>query len=150
MNDGLIAKFPKLLRQALEQKLVELPDDVKDVYEDITAYRALSIVKGEPPQITREAFASQMELKELYPEKRIFRDYDETDISNYSCSVYSDPAELNKAMHLPRQSKAVIKGLVKCCNGVMNHNLKTSHINWWLYADHTAVNDFEVMEYVKT
>lgn len=150
MNDGLIKKFPKLLKQALEKGIIEFPDDVKDVYCDVMAYRALSIVKGEPPQITRETFASQMELRALYPEKRIFKDYDETDISNYSCSLYSDSNELNKAMHLPRQSKAVIKGLVRCSNGVMNHNLKTSHINWWLYDNHTAVKDFEVIEYVKT
>lgn len=149
MNAEVIKKFPNLLQEALEKENIEFPDDVKEVYDDMEAYRVLSIVNGKPPQITREAFASQMELKKLYPEKRLFKDYDENDISSYSCSLFSDINALNILFKLPKQSKAVIRGLVKSSNGVMNRNLKTSHINWWLYDDHTAVKDFEVMEYAK-
>lgn len=149
MNEKLITKFPKLFRQALEENRIKLPNNVKDTYENIQAYRALAIIKGQPPLITEEAFASQMELKALYPGKRYLQDCDENDVENYSCSLYTTVDALANAMHLPRPTKVIMCGLVKCQNGIMNYNENTKHINWWLYENHTAVEDFEVIDYEK-
>lgn len=149
MNEELITKFPKLFRQALEGNRIKLPNNVKDTYENIQAYRALTIIKGQPPLITKEAFASQMELKALYPNNRNFKDYDENNIENYSCSLYTTVNALANAMHLPRPTKVVMCGLVTCQNGIMNYKEHDKHINWWLYENHTAVEDFEVIDYEK-
>ena len=83
----------------------------------------------------------------MYPDKRYLQDCDETDIENYSCSLFTDKNALINAMHLPRPAKAVMRGSVRYQNGAVNRNKITKHINWWLYEDHTAIEDFEVIDY---
>lgn len=147
MNEQLITKFPKLFRQALEEKRIKLPDDVKDTYEPIKAYRVLFLSKGETPEITKETFYSQIELN--FYGKRASNKLDFNNVEYYSCSLFEDIKTIATIMKLPKWNRILICGMVKSENGIMNYNEKTSHINWWLYENHTAVEDFEVIEYVK-
>ena len=54
--------------------------------------------------------------------------------------------ELNEALKLPKPNKKIIEGLIKCENGPQRTNLRSNHVDWWLFDDADMCKDFEVVK----
>lgn len=148
MHEDLISKFPNVLKNALKEQLVNLPSDVKTKYCPVIAYRGVSLnLISDDGSFDPEAFYSQIELKNKYPNKRNLKDLSEKEVSNYSCSLFWDIQKLNIYMRMPRKNKATIRGKVICEKGAAAFNQENTHINWWLYdgANETVGKNFEVI-----
>lgn len=144
MNEHLIEKFPAILKDALMNKKVSFPEDIIIDFEPQFAYRV--IPRRENNLIHSDDFLSQVEL--LYVKKcRALKGIDENDIGEYSCSLFTNIDKLKNYLHMPRKNKVIIQGNVTCENGIIQYNMKTTHIHWWLYENNDVISDFEVRNF---
>lgn len=71
---------------------------------------------------------------------------DDSDISHYSCSVYTNLDEIHQQAKFPRKNKAVARGIIKKSFGPINMSKETSHIDLFLFDNVDPSNEFEVIE----
>lgn len=71
---------------------------------------------------------------------------DDSNISDYSCSVYTNLDEIHQQAKFPRKNKAVAKGIIKNSFGPINMSKETSHIDLFLFDNVDPSNEFEVIE----
>lgn len=134
-------KFPEVILNSLKKKYIKFPDNIEVTYDDFKAYRVIKRKPTDSLTLNCNDFMSQIEECELNPN---LRGVDKYNIANYSCSVFTNSDVLINAMHMPRKNRRIIKGYIKHKNGVVQKEC-SSHVNCWLYKEHTMHKDFEVL-----
>ena len=133
-------RFPAVLKRALIDGKVNLPDNLLKEFQTIIAYRGIRFKKGEKESVEKSDFLSQVE--------RNIPGANYDDIGEYSCSCFENIDELRVSYKLPRKNKGIAKGKIKCENGPIVQDEGT-HIHWFLYDNVDPSQDFEVYEYEK-
>lgn len=140
MDDQMRLPFPSTLEDALVKKKVSF-EEKEDNYKPIDAYRMIRRKRGDLTPITIEDFWSQIECHKNgkpYPKA-----VDETNIYDYSCSLFKSRTKLEKAIHIDK-GKKVIFGQVKDSYGPCAKK-SNGHIHWWLYDRCDPSCEFEVI-----
>ena len=130
--------FRKTLREALQAKIVRLPPDLQYEYREGVVYRGVRITETKR-DLSDEDFRSQIE--------RNLPGFAKDEIENYSCSVFGDAEDLEKAYKLPRKNKGIAKGVLKPNCGPCQTQAGDSHVQWYLYADAHLETKFEVVSH---
>lgn len=134
-------KFPTVLRDALKCGKVQFPNSLQCRYEELSVFRGVKYTKNKT-EIEKSDFFSQIERKKINPMVMA----DDSNIADYSCSVYINLEELHQRTKFPNKSMAIAKGTIKNVFGPINMNKKTSHIDLFLFNNVNPSNEFEVIE----
>ena len=138
-------RFPSVLKNALKNNVINMPDNIEIEYDDITAFRAIRFIKDKKEVLEKRDFLSQIDLK-MTGDKNFLK-YSEDDVDNYGTSVYDDKEELVLGFKLPKKNKGIAIGLVKKECGPVSRSDEDSHILWFLYDGASPEKYFEVVEY---
>jgi hypothetical protein len=125
------------MRKALEQGLVELPEDVLFSFPTFECYRMITRNGGTFSPLKREDFLSQIEKKDVTADENI--------IGYYGCSFFCDIADCQRILKLPRKNKKIIKGRINHKDGAIERNLNSSHVNVFFYDTATPEKDFRII-----
>lgn len=142
MNDAYYLKFPSVLGKALQDEMVELPENVEFEYNPVQVYRGIRYKMGVKECVDKTDFRSQAE--------RRLPGTDYNDIGEYSCSCFEDLEELQLAYSLPRKNKGISKGVMSCKAGARWKNQNDAwetHWHWFLYDGADPSCDFKVYNY---
>lgn len=127
--------FPSVLKKALQEHLIDLPDSVQTNFEEIFVYRGVTI-SAEKPSLDRSDFMSQMERQaEKIGLENLARIPRSSQWKQYSCSCFKDKEELIQAFKLPRQDKRIAFGRIHEADGAVLESFddNTTHVHWFLY-----------------
>lgn len=139
---GYALRFPAVLREALRSGIIALPDALETEFDEIPAYRGVTIRGDGPPYpLDRSDFLSQMERKQQNPNFPA----DPGRWENYSCSCFTEMDELMLSFHLPRKGKRIAKGPVSKTQGACVAD-GSPHIHWFLYEGADPSPLFSVIE----
>lgn len=139
MDEEYYLQFPSVLKKALQDRRVALPDGLKKHYAPLHVFRAIRYKIGMKEEITKEDFLSQAE--------RNLPGTNFDDIGAYSCSCFEDVDELVVALHLPKKNKAIAAGMMICESGARLDDSGWTHRHWFLYDNVDPSKDFEVYSY---
>lgn len=128
--------FPSVLREALQNKICTMPNEVEWTYSPTLVYRGVRITKNKTT-LERSDFLSQIELG-------ISEDF--ANIGKYSCSVFTDPRSLALSYNLPRPNKRIAVGNMQDDDGPCLREEGSPHIHWFLYESADPSNGFVLME----
>lgn len=134
-------RFPTVLSNALKCGKIQFPDALQCEYEELSVFRGVKYTKDKTT-IDKSDFLSQVERKKICPMIAA----DDSNISDYSCSVYTNLDEIHQQAKFPRKNKAVAKGIIKNSFGPINMSKETSHIDLFLFDNVDPSNEFEVIE----
>lgn len=141
MDAKYLARFPSVLKSALNTYNMDFPEDTLWRYDPHIAFRGIIRKKDEDIAVKNSDFLSYAELGK----NPRGSNFGSEDIEYYSCSCYETKKQLEVAMHLPRPNRRIIKGSIRDTNGCIYINSVTGHIDWWLYDDANPAEDFEVI-----
>lgn len=142
MDESYFLKFPSVLKKALQEGTIILPNELQKEYKPIHVFRGIRYKIGEKEEIDKTDFLSQAE--------RRLPGTDFEDVGSYSCSCFEKVEELILAYQLPRKNKCISEGIMRCELGArwddMNDNWET-HRHWFLYENVDPSCDFKVYNY---
>ncbi|MBO6055366.1 MAG: hypothetical protein J6P84_00075 [Alphaproteobacteria bacterium] len=141
MESSIYAKFPSVLRSALEQCLVCFGN--LSVEFEFASFCVFRRVKG--TVISENDFKSQAELYSDGQLQRWPNNTDaERDIKNYSCSLFENLTVLKKIFNSKRNHFA--KGILEPKHGAISRDSESTHVHCWLYEQSNIKENFEVVE----
>ena len=122
-------KFPAVLRKAIQNGTIKLPEKLKTEFDEIHAFRGITI-KTDAHQypLDRSDFCSQMEKLQTNPDLPV----NPNEWENYSCSCFKDLEELKLCFHLPRKRKGIAEGAITKEQGACIED-DSAHVHWFLY-----------------
>lgn len=91
-------KFRDVLQKALDNKTVTLDSSIEYKYEEIKVYRGITRPDKVRTDLNENDFLSQMEKSKKARGMKV----DERDIGSYSCSVFTDAKDLERALFFPK------------------------------------------------
>lgn len=124
-------RFRNTLQSALDNKIVTLDDTkIEYEYEEIKVYRGITRKDKTPSELNENDFLSQMEKSKKARGKKV-------DLSSYSCSVFTDIKDLERALFFPKPTKFIAESKISSETNYFGPIGRddTSHINLWLEAD---------------
>lgn len=139
MDDAYYLQFPSVLRKALQEGKVNLPDGLLREYEPLHVFRGIRYKKDTKEFVDKSDFLSQAE--------RDLPNTDFDDIGSYSCSCFEDVDELIAAFSLPRKNKGIAEGMMTCELGARLDDEGWTHRHWFLYDGVDPSDDFKVYAY---
>ena len=141
MDISIYAKFPSVLRSALEQHLVYFDNFFVEL--DFAPFCVFRRVKG--TEVSENDFKSQAEL---YSDGKLTcwpnNSDAERDIGNYSCSFFENLKMLKKFFKSSKNHFA--KGMLEPKYGPISREQGSSHVHCWLYEESNIKEAFEVIE----
>lgn len=152
MKESYYQAFPSVLRKALEDGKVSfdgVESDLEMEFEEFQAYRVLKrTFETDSFEVLESDFDSQAEMKEkgTLPAVQL-RDFDESDIGNYSCSFSSEPKSLSNVMRLrTKPERRLAIGKLKQQFGILKKkNESNGHIHLWRYEAVSMQSSFQVL-----
>ena len=143
--DNYYLRFPSVLRNELNEKKIDFPDNLEMEYNQFLAFRGIRFIKNRKESLIREDFMSQIELK--LQGNPFYSQTSEEDIDNYGVSLFCTKDELLTGFRLPRKNKAIAQGVVTSDLGAISINKQNSHVLWFLYDNVHPEENFKVIEY---
>lgn len=133
-----INNFPDLLKNALKNKKVTLPEDIIENYTQFEVYRAVRYNESKH-EINETDFLSYAECP--IPINPI----DDKDINNYNCSFFQDEKEMEKRTKFPTKNKAIAEGTLNDTNGPIVYSEGT-HVGLFRYKNAKLAKFFKVVK----
>ena len=136
-------KFRDVLQKALDNKTVTLDSSIEYKYEEIKVYRGITRKDKTPSDLNENDFLSQMEKSKKARGMKV----DERDIGSYSCSVFTDAKDLERALFFPKPTKFIAESKISSDTNYFGPIGRddSSHINLWLEAD---AKPWEIFQYI--
>lgn len=134
MDESFYNKFPCCFKEALVSEKVAFSKEPVIDFTEFYAYRGIFREKGKNfSDIGYRDFLSYAELGKPYRPSLGLRD------SYYSCSMYEDFDTCSTALKFPneKEDRKIAKGPVTKENGCIQRNEKNSHVDWWIYSEHS-------------
>ena len=125
-------RFRDTLQSALDNKIVTLDDaKIEYKYEEIKVYRGITRKDKTPSDLNENDFLSQME------KSKKARGIKVDELSSYSCSVFTDIQDLERALFFPKPTKFIAESKISSDTNYFGPIGRddSSHINLWLEAD---------------
>ena len=134
MDSTFYDKFPCCFKEALiSGKVIFSKEPIID-FATFYAYRGIFREKGRSfSDIAYTDFLSYAE------QGRPYRPFLGSKDRYYSCSMYENFDECAAALKFPneKEDRAIAKGPVTKENGCIQRNGKDSHVDWWIYSQHS-------------
>jgi hypothetical protein len=123
-------KFRDVLQKALDNKTVTLDSSIEYKYEEIKVYRGITRPDKVRTDLNENDFLSQMEKSKKARGMKV----DERDIGSYSCSVFTDAKDLERALFFPKPTKFIAESEISSDGNYFGpiRKDKTTHIDLWL------------------
>ena len=137
-------RFRDTLQSALDNKIVTLDDaKIEYKYEEIKVYRGITRKDKTPSDLNENDFLSQMEKSKKARGIKV----DELELSSYSCSVFTDIQDLERALYFPKPTKFIAESKISSDTNYFGPIGRddSSHINLWLEAD---AKPWEIFQYI--
>lgn len=137
-------RFRDTLQSALDNKIVTLDDaKIEYKYEEIKVYRGITRKDKTPSDLNENDFLSQMEKSKKTRGIKV----DELELSSYSCSVFTDIQDLERALYFPKPTKFIAESKISSDTNYFGPIGRddSSHINLWLEAD---AKPWEIFQYI--
>lgn len=133
-----IQRFPKRTQQALsilqERNTKDILLNARACYEPIEVYRAVK----SSDNISSDDFISMPEQRNMDLEKiaiRLKKDKNFT-IESFGVSVNENLDEMIASVKYPSERhKGILKGIMKCENGIADFEQGKTHHNWYIFQD---------------
>ena len=137
-------RFRDTLQSALDNKIVTLDDaKIEYEYEEIKVYRGITRKDKTPSDLNENDFLSQMEKSKKARGIKV----DELELSSYSCSVFTDIKNLERALYFPKPTKFIAESKISSDTNYFGPIGRdgTSHIDLWLEADAKPWKTFQYL-----
>lgn len=135
MNAEIIDRFPSFLKMALAERLVSFDGrNVETNFEPVCVFRKLRGTSVEDYDFLSHAERQGLEKLHKWPHKN--------DLSYYSCSFFTDLAELKSCFNSKKQL-TFARGQLNKTHGAISRGV-SSHIDCWLYENSKIKENFEV------
>lgn len=144
LDDNIYEKFPSILKEKLQGKEIEFPENTMFEYEPILAYRAVERKKEDHTPISLNDFKSYCELNKR--PKRLPRGKRNDCLNDphyYGVSSFLKREMVEQIMKFPNPNKKMAVGYVHMESGPQE--TKDQHICWWLYVT-ADVSGFKIEE----
>lgn len=137
----IIVRFRDTLQSALDNKIVTLDDaKIEYEYEEIQVYRGITRKDKTPSVLNENDFLSQMEKSKKARGTKV-------DLSSYSCSVFTDIKNLERALYFPKPTKFIAESKISSDTNYFGPIGRdgTSHIDLWLEANAKPWETFQYL-----
>jgi hypothetical protein len=144
MNQENYLKFPKELREKLQNGETHFSSRAQVHYEPITAFRGIRRKKEDLTPVTVMDFQSYAQM-DIAAGKFPRRGMNPNNIEYYGVSLFLTKESVENALKFPRKNKKIAVGNVYEEVGPSELCEATGHVSWWLY-EGVDINGFSIYE----